>query len=108
MGKDEGGVIFEVRGLRGNTGKTPQTYRLALIAARDGGRIPAVLAGMAAEEILSGRLKAFGLVPLNEWIDSERLVAGLPKRGIEIWWETPNRKGWQLQTGSHSRLKTST
>lgn len=92
LGKDEGGVTFEVKDLRS---KTQQTYRVALIATRDGGRIPAVLAGMAAEEMLNGRLKASGLVPLNEWIDSERLVAGLRRRGLQIWWGTRDSNGWQ-------------
>jgi hypothetical protein len=92
VGKDEGGVIFEVSGLRGNT---PQTYRVALVAARDGGRFPAVLAGMAAEELLSGRLKVAGLVPVNKWIGGERLVAGLRRRGLQIWWQTPEGAGWQ-------------
>ncbi len=92
LGKDEGGVIFEVKGLHS---KTQQTYRVALIATRDGGRIPAVLAGMAAEEMLNGKLKASGLVPLNEWVDSERLVAGLRRRGLQIWWGTRDSNGWQ-------------
>jgi Saccharopine dehydrogenase NADP binding domain len=92
LGKDEGGVIFEVSGLRG---KIPQTYRLTLIAAKDGGLIPAVLAGMAAEELLSGRLNRVGLVPVNSWIDSERLVAGLRRRGLQILWQTPETVGWQ-------------
>jgi hypothetical protein len=96
VGKDEGGVIFEVRGLRGNT---PKTYRVALVAARDGGRIPAVLAGMAAEKLLSGRLKGAGLVPVNGWIDSERLVTDLRKRGLQIWWKTPDRAAWRLLAG---------
>ena len=97
LGRDEGGVIFEVKGLRG---KTPQTYRLALIASTDGGRIPSVLAGMAAEELLSGRLKGSGLMPVNKWIDSESLVTGFRKRGLQIWWETPDRAGWQFLTSS--------
>ena len=92
LGKDEGGVVFEVSGSRG---KIPQTYRLALIAARDGGRIPAVLAGMAAEELLSGIIRRAGLVPVNEWVDGERLVTGLRKRGLQIWRQTPERVGWQ-------------
>ena len=93
LGKDEGGVIFEVSGLRG---KIPQTYRLALIAGRDGGLIPAVLAGMAAEELLRGGLKGAGLVPVNKWIDGERLVAGLRGRGLQIWRQPPESARWQL------------
>lgn len=92
VGRDEGGVIFQVSGLRGNT---PQMYRMALIAARDGGRIPAVLAGIAAGELLSGRIRRAGLVPVNEWVDGERLMAGLRKRGLQIWRQTPERVGWQ-------------
>jgi hypothetical protein len=53
FGKEAGGVIFEVTGRRGGR---PQRQAIAVVAEDDGGRIPAVLAGMAVQELLAGRL----------------------------------------------------
>ncbi len=52
FGNDAGGVIFEVTGRRGGM---PQRQAIAVVGDRDGGRIPAVLAGMAVQELLAGR-----------------------------------------------------
>jgi hypothetical protein len=88
FGKDEGGVIFEISGERAHS---LITYRIAVVATRDGGRIPVVLASMAVKELLSGKLSRQGLVPVNTWISSKDLVAGLVRRGLEIWWQPPGK-----------------
>ena len=92
FGKDEGGVIFQIGGLRAGQ---PLTYRIALIAPHDGGLIPAVLAAMAVEELLSGRLNQRGLVPVHTWIDAERLIDGLCRRDLQLWWQPPDAASWQ-------------
>src|SRR2546423_4822151 len=80
--RDEGGVNIEVVGCRGGT-KLRQ--RLAVTAEHDGGRIPAVLAGIAAEEVLAGRLASPGIPPLDHWITGEHLIAALGRRGLSVW-----------------------
>jgi hypothetical protein len=92
FGKDEGGVIFEISGERANS---TITYRIAVMATRDGGRIPAVLASMAVKELLSGKLSRQGLVPVNTWISSEDLVEGLVRRGLEVWWQPHGKTDWR-------------
>jgi hypothetical protein len=82
LGKDEGGVIFEVGGLLQGR---PVSQRLAVVARRDGGLIPAVLASMATARLLSGRLTTRGILPVHQWITSEELVRELQARGLELW-----------------------
>ena len=92
FGKDEGGVIFEIRGFRNGT---LTTHRIAVTARRDGGLIPSILAGIAAWKLFSGQLTQKGLVPVHQWITSEELVAALKTRGLEIWWQPPEASAWQ-------------
>jgi hypothetical protein len=73
FGNDAGGVIFEVAGRRGGM---PLRRAVAVVGERDGGRIPAVLAGMAVQELLAGRLAAPGVTDLRSW-----LPAGPPDPG---------------------------
>jgi hypothetical protein len=92
LGKDEGGVIFEIRGLlKGSS----ITHRMAVIARQDGGLIPAVLASMATTKLLSGSLKMKGIVPIHKWIPSTELIRELEARGLEIWWQPHGAKEWR-------------
>jgi NAD(P)-dependent dehydrogenase (short-subunit alcohol dehydrogenase family) len=92
LGKDEGGVIFEIRGLlKGSS----ITHRIAVVARQDGGLIPAVLASMATARLLSGDLPMKGIVPIHGWIPSAELVRELEARGLEIWWQPHGVIEWQ-------------
>jgi hypothetical protein len=92
LGKDEGGVIFEIGGLRQGA---PITQRMAVVARRDGGLIPAVLAGIATARLLSGSLATKGIVPVHQWITSEELIRELQARGLEIWWQPYSVTEWR-------------
>lgn len=85
FGRDEGGVVFELGGTR--NGK-PHRIRFAVTAEVDGGRIPVALAGIAVEEMLAQRIDRRGLVPVDSWVDPERLTEGLLRRGLSLWWQT--------------------
>ena len=65
------------------------------MAEKDGGLIPSVLAGMAVEELLSGRLSQSGIVPVHKWIRSEKLIEGLVRRGLQLWWMPSGKTDWQ-------------
>lgn len=84
VGKDEGGVIFEVGGLRDGSFIT---HRIALVARRDGGLIPSVLASLATVKLLAGQLTTKGIVPVHQWIEPRALLTELQARGLEIWWQ---------------------
>ncbi|HVX84314.1 MAG TPA: saccharopine dehydrogenase NADP-binding domain-containing protein [Phycisphaerae bacterium] len=96
VGKDEGGVIFEVGGIRG--GKAA-VHRLALMAERDGGFIPSALAAIVTEEILSGRLRKRGVVPVEDWIEPRRLVGYLLGRGLRLWEQESLEGEWKQVDG---------
>lgn len=92
VGKDEGGVFFEVSGL---VDKTLQTHRVALMAKQDGGLIPSVLAGIAIEMLLNGRLPHTGIVPIHTWISPGDLVNQLERRGLSLYWKHHDTMQWQ-------------
>jgi hypothetical protein len=93
FGKDEGAVVFEIQGLQKST---LITHRIAVVARRHGGLIPAVLASMAARKLLSGQLKMKEIVPIHQWIGSEELIAELSARGLELWWQPQEAKEWRV------------
>ncbi len=83
FGNDAGGVIFEVTGRRSGM---PQRQAIAVVGEHDGGRIPAVLAGIAVQELLAGRLATPGVANLRSWLPQDRLIQGLLHRGLRLWW----------------------
>ena len=91
VGRDEGGVFFEIEGKEGQTTKR---RCLALMAETDGGLIPSVLAGLAVEEIVNGRLTTSGLQPIHTWISPERLVEALQERGLTFLWQPEGQLPW--------------
>ena len=91
VGKDQGGVVFEIGGVKNGQ---PVTYRLGLVAHRDGGIIPAVLASIAAQKLLEGRLSQTGLIAIHNWISSRELVEELSRRGLQLWWQPPGEREW--------------
>jgi len=99
FGNDAGGVIFEVAGRHRGM---PQRQAIAVVGERDGGRIPAVLAGMAVQELLAGRLAAPGVADLRSWLPQDRLIQGLVRRGLRLWWRQDGGV-WQHLRATHSR-----
>lgn len=83
LGKDEGGVVFEIGGRKNGQAVT---YRLGVVAHEDGGLIPAVLASIAAQKLLEGRLTATSVVPVHWWLTSRDLVDELQRRDLGLWW----------------------
>ena len=82
VGDEAGGFTVTVSGERG---RRPITRRLGMTARQDGGRIPSLLAGIAVDHLLSGRLHTTGLVPLHSWLAPHELRAALRERGISLW-----------------------
>jgi Saccharopine dehydrogenase NADP binding domain len=82
-GNDAGGVILEVAGRRDGMARR---QAVAVVGEHDGGRIPAVLAGMAVQELLAGRLATPGVTDLRSWLPPDRLIQGLVRRGLRLWW----------------------
>jgi NAD(P)-dependent dehydrogenase (short-subunit alcohol dehydrogenase family) len=97
FGNQAGGVIFQVSGRRGGM---PQRQAVAVVGERDGGRIPAVLAGMAVEELLAGRLATPGVADLRSWLPPDRLVRGLVRRGLRLWWRQ-DAGAWEELRATH-------
>jgi hypothetical protein len=91
FGKDEGGVIFEVGGVK--SGKL-KTHRIAVMAQKDGGFIPSALAAILADGILRGREFPIGLVPLPQWIEPACMVSDLQERGLRVWWQETLNSPW--------------
>jgi Saccharopine dehydrogenase NADP binding domain len=98
FGNDVGGVIFEVTGRRGGM---PHRQAIAVVAPHDGGRIPAVLAGIAIQELLTGRLAAPGPADLRSWLPQDRLIQGLVHRGLRLWWRQDGG-AWQHFRTTHA------
>lgn len=90
--KDENGVVFEIAGVQ--NGKAV-TYRLAVVARRDGGFIPAALASVAAQKLLLGQLSQTGLIPIHRWISPHDLVDELRRRGLHLWRQPPDEREWR-------------
>ena len=92
MGKDEGGVVFEIGGVKNGQAVT---CRFGVVAHHDGGLIPAVLASIAAHKLLEGRLSAKGLVPVHRGLSSHELVDELRLRDLRLWWQPPGESRWR-------------
>ena len=93
MGKDEGGAVFEIQGM---AKQSPVTRRLAIIARNDGGLIPSVLASISTKKLIAGDLQNKGMVPLNEWISPDEMLAELAQRDLEVWWKPSDTEQWRL------------
>ncbi|QWA25786.1 hypothetical protein KJK32_43695 [Streptomyces sp. JCM17656] len=72
----------------------PITRRLGMTARQDGGRIPSLLAGIAVDHVLAGRLQTTGLVPLHSWLAPHELRTALRERGISLW-RRDDEEGWR-------------
>ncbi len=90
-GKDEGAVFFEIGGVRSNE---EVMHRIAVVATRDGGLIPSVLASIAAQKVLQGQISHKGIVPIHTWITPQELLEELEKRDLCLWHQQQNEEEW--------------
>jgi saccharopine dehydrogenase-like NADP-dependent oxidoreductase len=91
VGKDEGAVLFEIGGVKSNE---EVVHRIAVVATRDGGLIPSVLAGIAAKKLLQGQISHKGIVPIHTWITPQELLEELGKRELCVWHQQQNEEEW--------------
>ncbi|MFF4349238.1 saccharopine dehydrogenase NADP-binding domain-containing protein [Streptomyces sp. NPDC001530] len=82
VGDEAGGFTVTVSGEHGGR---QVVRRLGMTAAQDGGRIPSLLAGIAVDHLLAGRLRTAGLVPLHSWLAPHELRTALRDRDISLW-----------------------
>jgi hypothetical protein len=90
-GDDAGGFFVEVTGH--HDGRV-RRRAIGMTAEREGGRIPALLAAIAVEEVLAGRLSRPGVTPLDGWLTAERMWSGLAARDVALWQRT-DESAWQ-------------
>jgi saccharopine dehydrogenase-like protein len=94
-GNEAGGWFVEVSGHRGGN---VVRRAMGMTAQHEGGRIPALLAAVAVEEVLADRVSHHGVVPPHLWFDAERLWSGLARRDVVLWqrlWQGSEGSGWQ-------------
>jgi hypothetical protein len=106
-GREEGGVAFELTGLKGGT---KATASVAITAEHHGGRIPSLLASMATQEILTGRYSSPGVADIAGWIDPDRWLEGMSTRGLSVWHRPDRSSPWADRRGfpaNTEALKTS-
>jgi len=68
---------------------------MAIIARRDGGLIPSVLASISTKKLIAADLQQKGVAPLNCWISSEELLNEFAKRDLDIWWKPTDADPWK-------------
>jgi hypothetical protein len=93
-GREEGGVAFEVSGMKGTT---KAAASVAITSERHGGQIPGLLASMAAMEILTGRYSSPGVADVAGWIDPARWLEGMTSRGLAVWHRSDRSSPWVRQ-----------
>jgi Saccharopine dehydrogenase NADP binding domain len=90
IGDDAGATMFEL-----TMASDRRVEAVAFSAERDGGRIPIAVAGLAAEELLGGRVRSRGVVPAEVWVTPERFIKGLRQRGLSAWHRPDGQPAWR-------------
>jgi hypothetical protein len=90
-GDEAGGFLTAVTGHR--DGRLVR-QEIGMTAEREGGRIPVLLAAIAVEEILAGRLARPGVTPLDGWLPAERMWSSLTARDVALW-QRADDSTWQ-------------
>jgi hypothetical protein len=91
FGREEGGVAFELAGIKGGRSATAS---VAFTTAKHGGQIPSLLASMATTEVLTGRYSLAGVADVAGWIDPDRWMNGMASRGLRVWHRTARSSPW--------------
>ncbi|MEU8136332.1 saccharopine dehydrogenase family protein [Streptodolium elevatio] len=95
FGDEAGAFMVEVTGPRG--GRT-LTRRIGLTVLEHGGRIPALLAGIAVERLLGGALDTPGVLPLDRWLPAADLYAAFKDRDVRLWTTTSDdTDDWRIR-----------
>jgi len=92
LGTSAGGVLVEVTGIR--DGETV-TQQIALVAKRQGERIPSLLAAIVTGALLRDELTARGSMRLSTCLPIERLFDELVRRGLRLWLKRDRSTNWQ-------------
>jgi hypothetical protein len=90
FGDDAGATMFELTMARDR-----RVEAVAFSTERDCGRIPVAVAGLAAEELLGGRVRSRGIVPAEVWVTPERFIEGLRQRGLSVWHRPDGQPAWR-------------
>ena len=93
FGTDRGGVLVEVAGTKNGTQVQQQ---IAVVADRNGERIPAVPAALAVAALLRGEVNDRGVVPLHNWLSPTKLFQELSRRRLSIWFKPAADAAWQV------------
>ena len=92
IGNEAGGVVFAFTGERA---ANEVEFAYAVTSRWQGGRIPAMLASIAAHRILDGRLARSGIIRRQDWLSTHELAAELMARGLELWTRGSPNDSWQ-------------
>jgi Saccharopine dehydrogenase NADP binding domain len=91
FGTSQGGVMVEVSGR--NREGTQVVYR-SVFADKHGEVIPAILPSLATQMILEGEVSCRGIVPLADWLPSERFNKELTKRRVRMSARSGGSPAW--------------
>jgi saccharopine dehydrogenase-like NADP-dependent oxidoreductase len=94
FGTSQGGVMVEVSGR--NHAET-KMISLSVFASEHGEVIPAILPSIATQMMLQGEVTHRGIVPLADWLPSERFVEELSKRRVKISAKTAASPTWSAR-----------
>ncbi len=94
FGTSQGGVMVEVSG-RNHEGT--QMICLSVFASEHGEMIPAILPSLATQLVLQGDVTHRGIVPLADWLPSEKLVEELSKRRVRMAAKTVGSPTWSTR-----------
>jgi hypothetical protein len=90
-GTSQGALLVEISGW---TGGAARTVRYCVYKEHGGEIIPAVLPAIAAQTVLRGEARAWGVVPLPDWIGARQLRNELAARGVQLAVQTDGEVGW--------------
>jgi len=91
LGTSQGALLVEISGWAGGAART---VRYCVYKEHGGEIIPAVLPAIAAQAVLRGEARAWGVVPLPDWIDARQLRSKLAARGVQLTVQTDGEGSW--------------
>jgi hypothetical protein len=94
FGTSQGGVMVEVSGRKHAETKM---ISLSVFASEHGEVIPAILPSIATQMMLQAEITHRGIVPLADWLPSERFVEELSKRRVKISAKTADSPTWSAR-----------
>ena len=101
FGTSNGGLLVQAKGATG------ACLSVAILAAEQGERIPAMLPAIAAEQLIAGSLTSRGIVLSPQWLSFSGLLIELERRGVQVQ-ERVAGKAWQpisIETAASGTLR---